>query len=171
MFSDAFHGVSAYPAGSAEHRRASEAYGPVLSRIAQECFAEALRVFLATGIPAVLMGIVTLFALPDSPSTSTFLSPLQKAWLADTIAAEDRRAHKVEHGNPLAHRSRRPVEQPRVGEPGLTGPHGRVVQETGQARRHSGTVSEPGSGDRRRSCACLDDCAGADGTVSGGSAA
>jgi cytochrome P450 len=36
MFSDAFHGVSAYPAGSPEHRKASEAYGPVLSRIAEE---------------------------------------------------------------------------------------------------------------------------------------
>ena len=35
-FSDAFHGVSAYPAGSPEHRKASEAYGPVLSRIAEE---------------------------------------------------------------------------------------------------------------------------------------
>ena len=36
MFSDAFHGVSAYPAGSPEHRKASEAYGPVLQRIAEE---------------------------------------------------------------------------------------------------------------------------------------
>ena len=36
MFSDAFHGVSAYPAGSAEHRQASEAYGPVMTRIAEE---------------------------------------------------------------------------------------------------------------------------------------
>ena len=36
MFSDAFHGVSAYPAGSPEHRKASEAYGPVLARIAEE---------------------------------------------------------------------------------------------------------------------------------------
>jgi len=36
MFSDAFHGVSAYPAGSPEHRHASEAYGPVMTRIAEE---------------------------------------------------------------------------------------------------------------------------------------
>jgi cytochrome P450 len=36
MFSDAFHGVSAYPAGSPEHRRASEAYGPVMQRIDEE---------------------------------------------------------------------------------------------------------------------------------------
>lgn len=36
MFSDAFHGVSAYPAGSPEHRQASEAYGPVMARISEE---------------------------------------------------------------------------------------------------------------------------------------
>jgi cytochrome P450 len=36
MYSDAFHGVSAYPAGSPEHRKASEAYGPVMTRIAEE---------------------------------------------------------------------------------------------------------------------------------------
>jgi cytochrome P450 len=35
-FSDAFHGVSAYPAGSPEHRKASEAYAPVMARIADE---------------------------------------------------------------------------------------------------------------------------------------
>ncbi len=36
MFSDAFHGVSAYPSGSPEHRKASEAYGPVMARITEE---------------------------------------------------------------------------------------------------------------------------------------
>ena len=30
-FSDTFHGVSAYPAGSPEHHKASKAYGPVLA--------------------------------------------------------------------------------------------------------------------------------------------
>jgi cytochrome P450 len=35
-FSDAFHGVSAYPAGSPQHRKASEAYGPVMTRITEE---------------------------------------------------------------------------------------------------------------------------------------
>jgi len=59
-------------------------------------------VFLATGVPAVLMGIVTLFVLPDSPAVARFLDPAQRTWLSDTIAAEDRRARKVEHGNPLA---------------------------------------------------------------------
>lgn len=59
-------------------------------------------VFLATGVPAVLMGVVTLIALPDSPATAKFLDPAQRAWLSETIAAEDQRAQKVEHGNPIA---------------------------------------------------------------------
>jgi MFS family permease len=58
-------------------------------------------VFLATGVPAVLMGIVTLIFLPDSPTTAKFLAPAQKAWLADRIAAEDAAAGKLEHGNPI----------------------------------------------------------------------
>ncbi len=58
-------------------------------------------VFLATGIPAVLMGFVTFFVLPDGPEQAKFLDAGQKAWLRDTIAAENRRAGKVEHGNPL----------------------------------------------------------------------
>ncbi|MEX1009327.1 MAG: cytochrome P450 [Acidimicrobiia bacterium] len=35
-FSDAFHGVSAYPIGTPEHRQASESYGPVMTRITEE---------------------------------------------------------------------------------------------------------------------------------------
>lgn len=58
-------------------------------------------VFLATGVPAVLMGIVTFFVLPDDPEHATFLSGPQKAWLRDTIASENQRAGKVEHANPL----------------------------------------------------------------------
>ena len=58
-------------------------------------------VFLATGIPAVLMGIVVLVLLPDDPDHARFLTAGQKAWLRDTIAAEDRAANKQEHGNPL----------------------------------------------------------------------
>lgn len=58
-------------------------------------------VFLATGIPAVLMGVVTLYVLPDGPEHARFYSTEQKAWLRDTIAAENRRDGKVEHGNPL----------------------------------------------------------------------
>lgn len=35
-FSDAFHGVSAYPNGTPEHRKATEAYGLVTARISEE---------------------------------------------------------------------------------------------------------------------------------------
>ena len=35
-FSDTFHGISAYPAGSPEHHEASKAYKPVLARIEEE---------------------------------------------------------------------------------------------------------------------------------------
>ena len=59
-------------------------------------------VFLATGVPAVLMGVVTWFVLADGPETARFLSPAQKAWLRDTIAAEDQAGGKVAHANPLS---------------------------------------------------------------------
>ena len=59
-------------------------------------------VFLATGVPAVVMGVLTLFILPDGPETSRLLSEPQKAWLRDTITAENLRAGKVEHVNPLS---------------------------------------------------------------------
>ena len=58
-------------------------------------------VFLSTGGPAIVMGIVCLVALPDGPQQASFLSPGQKAWLQETIAAEDAAGHKTEHGNPL----------------------------------------------------------------------
>ena len=58
-------------------------------------------VFLATGVPAVLMGFVSLGALPDGPEQATFFSAEQKAWLKATIAAEDKGANKTAHANPL----------------------------------------------------------------------
>ncbi len=58
-------------------------------------------VFLTTGLPAILMGVATLFLLPDGPETSRLLSPLQKTWLRDTLADEAKRGAKVEHANPL----------------------------------------------------------------------
>ncbi len=58
-------------------------------------------VFLSTGIPAVLMGFVSLGALPDGPDAASFFTPEQKRWLKATIAAEDRGANKTAHANPL----------------------------------------------------------------------
>ncbi|MGI4951304.1 MAG: MFS transporter [Janthinobacterium lividum] len=58
-------------------------------------------VFIVTGVPAVLMGFVSLGALPDGPEQASFFTAAQKTWLRDTIAAEDRGANKTAHGNPL----------------------------------------------------------------------
>jgi ACS family tartrate transporter-like MFS transporter len=44
--------------------------------------------FLLEGIPAVVLGIVVLRYLPDSPESTHWLDAAQKKWLARTIAAE-----------------------------------------------------------------------------------
>lgn len=59
-------------------------------------------VFLATGVPAVLMGFAVLFALPDGPDTAPFYNEAQRAWLREALAADDRRMIKTDHANPLA---------------------------------------------------------------------
>lgn len=46
-------------------------------------------VFLATGIPAVIAGIVTFFYLYDRPETAGFLSNEEKSWLANRLASEN----------------------------------------------------------------------------------
>lgn len=46
-------------------------------------------VFLATGIPAILMGIVTFFYLTDRPENATFLSDEEKRWLREKLADEN----------------------------------------------------------------------------------
>ncbi|WPO97697.1 MFS transporter [Pseudomonas sp. HR96] len=44
--------------------------------------------FLLEGIPAVVLGVVVLRYLPESPETTHWLQPEQRAWLSRTIAAE-----------------------------------------------------------------------------------
>lgn len=46
-------------------------------------------VFLATGVPAVLAGIVTFFYLDDTPEQAKFLSEDEKRWLHDRLAREN----------------------------------------------------------------------------------
>ncbi len=46
-------------------------------------------VFLATGVPAVIAGIVTLFYLDDTPEKAKFLTDEEKRWLADRLAREN----------------------------------------------------------------------------------
>src|SRR5258706_631585 len=58
-------------------------------------------VFLVTGLPAVIMGIVTLFYLTDRPEQATFLSTEEKDWLAERQASENRTMAKTNHDNPF----------------------------------------------------------------------
>nr|WP_314576556.1 MFS transporter [uncultured Pseudomonas sp.] len=44
--------------------------------------------FLLEGVPAVLLGVVVLRYLPDSPQSPSWLNADQKVWLTQTIAAE-----------------------------------------------------------------------------------
>ncbi|CDZ27188.1 MFS transporter [Neorhizobium galegae] len=46
-------------------------------------------VFLATGIPAVVAGIVTFFYLDDTPEKAKFLTEDEKRWLHDRLAREN----------------------------------------------------------------------------------
>jgi ACS family tartrate transporter-like MFS transporter len=47
--------------------------------------------FLLEGLPAVAIGILVFFTLPDRPRDAKFLSPEQKRWLESTLAAEPER--------------------------------------------------------------------------------
>lgn len=44
--------------------------------------------FLLEGIPAIVLGVVVLRYLPETPKTTHWLQPEQQAWLSRTIAAE-----------------------------------------------------------------------------------
>ncbi len=55
-------------------------------------------VFIATGIPALLLVPVVLMKLPRGPADARWLSVEQKAWLAQTLAAE---GHVREHVAPM----------------------------------------------------------------------
>ncbi|MGI2033579.1 MFS transporter [Rhizobium panacihumi] len=46
-------------------------------------------VFLATGVPAVVAGIVTFFYLDDTPEKAKFLTADEKQWLKDRLAREN----------------------------------------------------------------------------------
>lgn len=46
-------------------------------------------VFVVTGVPAVLAGIVTLFYLSDRPDTAHFLTNEEKGWLKKRLSAEN----------------------------------------------------------------------------------
>src|SRR5881398_1341118 len=53
--------------------------------------------FLLEGVPAVLLGIVTLFVLPDRPTEARWLAPDERDWIASRLAEERRaKAHLEE---------------------------------------------------------------------------
>jgi MFS family permease len=58
-------------------------------------------VFLATGIPALLLVPAVLRWLPRGPEDAPWMPAAEKAWLAATLAAERAAAGIVAHGNPL----------------------------------------------------------------------
>jgi ACS family tartrate transporter-like MFS transporter len=51
--------------------------------------------FIVEGIPAVFLGVVTLFYLTDRPSQARWLAPEQRAWLSAELAAELQAKKKV----------------------------------------------------------------------------
>ena len=52
--------------------------------------------FVLEGIPAVVLGVLVLFRLPDSPNHATWLSPQQKQWL-NTQIAHDSKGVEISH--------------------------------------------------------------------------
>ena len=46
--------------------------------------------YIAEGLPTVLIGVVTLFVLTDRPEQARFLTAAEKTWLAGTLRAERR---------------------------------------------------------------------------------
>lgn len=57
-------------------------------------------VFIATGIPAVVLAPYVLWRLPDGPGTAPWLEPGQKAWIARTLQAEADASPDPGHASP-----------------------------------------------------------------------
>jgi len=53
--------------------------------------------FLIEALPAIVMGLVVLFCLPDSPRTATFLTPNEQDWLVSRLDRERQAQETVEH--------------------------------------------------------------------------
>jgi MFS transporter, ACS family, tartrate transporter len=51
-------------------------------------------VFLVSGIPAVVLGVLILFYLPDSPEKVRWLTPEERDWLVNTLAVEAKNREK-----------------------------------------------------------------------------
>jgi ACS family tartrate transporter-like MFS transporter len=53
--------------------------------------------FLLEGVPAVVLGITTLFVLPDRPNEVRWLRPNERDWMAARLAEEQQAKADVEH--------------------------------------------------------------------------
>lgn len=59
-------------------------------------------IFVATGIPAVLLGALTLRVLPDGPEKVRWLTDAQRGWIAGELAAESRALGDAGRGSTFA---------------------------------------------------------------------
>ncbi|MDY7578762.1 MFS transporter [Herbaspirillum sp. RTI4] len=57
-------------------------------------------VFIVTGIPAIVMGVVVLKILPDTPREAKFLSASEKMWLLTTLHTEEKNIAPGKPANP-----------------------------------------------------------------------
>ena len=57
--------------------------------------------FLAEGLPTVLLGIAMYWVLPDSPVTARWLGEDERTWIVSTLANEQARHGPQAHGSPL----------------------------------------------------------------------
>ncbi|MGW2083132.1 MFS transporter, partial [Streptomyces sp. NPDC001939] len=58
-------------------------------------------IFIATGVPAIVLGFVTLRLLPDGPAGVRWLAAEERAWIAGELAAEADALGEGGHGSPL----------------------------------------------------------------------
>ncbi len=65
--------------------------------------------FIAQGLPTVLVGLAVLAFLPDSPAKVTWLEPAEKDWIAEELAREQRLI-----GGPQSHNMLATLRNPRV---------------------------------------------------------
>lgn len=54
--------------------------------------------FLMEALPAVILGIVLIFTLPDEPRTAKWLTPAEKSWVIDRLASETQQS-RVAHAS------------------------------------------------------------------------
>jgi MFS transporter, ACS family, tartrate transporter len=53
--------------------------------------------FILEAIPAVLLGVASLFVLPNGPAQAPWLAPTERAWLSERLASEVARARTAQH--------------------------------------------------------------------------